>query len=433
MQELDLTPVSQFIEQRNLVPEKYRRFYMHWIRRFLLTPAANNPALSKDDCLRVYVQELSQDRKIKDWQVDQAERAVKLYLFTYLSAANGGAEAAGEADAGNAQSISATSTGKELAQMRELLRLRHYSYRTEQTYLDWCRRYFAYAAEHRLPSERTETVRAYLSHLAISKNVAASTQNQAFNALLFLFRGVYEKELGDVSKTVRAKRGQKLPVVLTRDEVRRLFECASGKHRLMLQIIYGGGLRLSELTRLRVKDIDFENQLLYVRSGKGDKDRTTLLAATVVEPLKEHLEEVRELHESDLAAGGGEVHLPDALSRKYPNAPREWSWQYVFPSGNLSRDPRSGKVRRHHISDKTVQHAMRKCIREAEIHKHASVHTLRHSFATHLLMDHVNIRQVQEYLGHKNLETTMIYTHVVKELSPKARSPLDALEPVQES
>ncbi|MFO7821821.1 MAG: integron integrase [Lentisphaeria bacterium] len=430
MQELDLTPVSQFIEQRNLVPEKYRRYYLHWIRRFLQTPAANNPALSKDDSLRGYVQELNQDVKVEDWQVEQAERAVKLYLYTYLPGTSGAGSAAGkEAEADDLPPVSA-STGKALEQMRELLRLRHYSYRTEQTYLDWCRRYFAYAAEHRLPSERTETVQAYLSHLAISKNVAASTQNQAFNALLFLFRGVFEKELGDVSKTVRAKRGQKLPVVLTRDEVRRLFECASGKHLLMLQIIYGGGLRLSELTRLRVKDIDFENQLLYVRSGKGDKDRTTLLAATVVEPLKEHLAEVRELHKSDLAAGGGEVHLPDALARKYPNAPREWSWQYVFPSGTLSRDPRSGKVRRHHISDKTVQHAMRKCIREAEIHKHASVHTLRHSFATHLLMNGINIRQVQEYLGHKSLETTMVYTHVVRELSPKADSPLDALETV---
>ena len=293
--------------------------------------------------------------------------------------------------------------------------------------MEWCRRYYRYVRAHSLAPNDTKSVQAYLSHLALKRNVAASTQNQAFNALLFLFRGVYQKELGDVSQTVRAKRGQKLPVVLTPEEVAALLAHASGKQLLILQIIYGGGLRLSELTRLRVKDIDFENQLLYIRSGKGNKDRTTLLAAAVIPALKAHLTEVYELHQSDLAAGGGAVFLPDALSRKYPSAAREWSWQYVFPSKNLSRDPRSGEVRRHHISDKAVQHAMRKCLKTAGIPKHASVHTLRHSFATHLLMKQVNIRQVQEYLGHKNLETTMIYTHVVRELSPDAQSPLDAL------
>ena len=195
----------------------------------------------------------------------------------------------------------------------------------------------------------------------------------------------------------------------------------------MLQLIYGGGLRLSELTRLRVKDIDFDNRLLYVRSGKGDKDRNTLLPEAVIPQLKSHLESVRALHRSDLSAGGGEVYLPTAIDRKYLNAATEWKWQYVFPADNLSRDPRSGKARRHHISDKAVQHGMRQALEKSDIPKQASIHTLRHSFATHLLMNGVNVRQVQEYLGHKNLETTMIYTHIVKELSPEATSPLDTL------
>ena len=195
----------------------------------------------------------------------------------------------------------------------------------------------------------------------------------------------------------------------------------------MLQTIYGGGLRVSDLVRLRVKDLDFANCFIHVRGGKGDKDRTTLLAKAVIPQLRAHLEEVRKMHETDLAAGAGDVFLPNALVRKYPTAAREWCWQYVFPADGLSRDPRSGKIRRHHISPQTVQHAMKKAMKAADIHKHASVHTLRHSFATHLLMQGVNIRQVQEYLGHKNLETTMIYTHVVRELSPDAQSPLDAL------
>lgn len=417
---VDLSDVAQFIEKRNLVTEKYIRYYLHWIKRFLEDSEASNPGLSHKDCLHIYLDKLKNDQQVEDWQVEQAERAVKIYLFTYLPAVNSN----GDEKPQELPDDSRQFADKTMNKVRELLRLRHYSYRTEQTYVEWCYRFLRYANHNKLTPTESATVKSYLSHLAIKKNVSSSTQNQAFNALLFLFRNVFEKNLENIKDTVRAKRGSKLPVVFTQKETAELFSHISGKHLLMLQLIYGGGLRLSELTRLRVKDIDLGNRLLYIRSGKGDKDRTTLLAEAVVPRLKDHLEKVHALHRSDLDAGGGEVYLPTAIDRKYPNAATEWKWQYVFPADNLSRDPRSGKVRRHHISDKTVQHGMRQALEKSGIPKQASVHTLRHSFATHLLLNGVNIRQVQEYLGHKNLETTMIYTHVVKELSPEAISPL---------
>ena len=253
--------------------------------------------------------------------------------------------------------------------------------------------------------------------------MSSSTQNQAFNALLFLFREVLRKKLDDLSGTVRAKRGTRLPVVLSVDEVQRLLSCLSGRNLLIAQLLYGAGLRLMECARLRVQDVDFEADVILVRSGKGDNDRSTMLPKAAKDGLLTHLEEVRALHEKDLAAGYGDVHLPDALARKYPNAGKEWGWQYVFPAGNLSVDPRSGKVRRHHVSDTAIQNAMKVALRQAAIVKHASVHTLRHCFATHLLMNGVNIRGVQELLGHKHVETTMIYTHVLRDVKNAPRSP----------
>jgi integron integrase len=256
---------------------------------------------------------------------------------------------------------------------------------------------------------------------------ASSTQNQAFNAILFLFRNVLGKEIGDLSNTVRAKRGLKLPVVFSVDEIKSLFAHMSGKSLLIAELLYGSGLRLMELARLRVKDIDFDANTIFVRSGKGDKDRSTVLPEAVKEKLRKHLKEVKALHEHDLTKGYGEVFLPDALSRKYPNMGKEWAWQYVFPSAKLSVDPRSGKIRRHHISDTAIQDSIKNALSKAGIPKHASVHTLRHSFATHLLQSGVNIREVQSLLGHKSIETTMIYTHVLRNMSNAPQSPLDAL------
>jgi integron integrase len=234
-------------------------------------------------------------------------------------------------------------------------------------------------------------------------------------------------DLKDLGHTVRAKRGPKLPVVLSTDEVRQLLSHLSGRNLLLVHILYGTGMRLMEVARLRVNDIDFGSNAIFVRGGKGDKDRATLLPDAVRETLRDHLEEVRKVHETDLSKGQGEVYLPEALERKYLNAGKEWRWQYVFPANNLSVDPRSGKVRRHHINPATIQNVVAEAVRETGIPKHATVHTLRHSFATHLLMNGVNIREVQELLGHKNVETTMIYTHVMRDMAHAPQSPLDAL------
>jgi integron integrase len=281
--------------------------------------------------------------------------------------------------------------------------------------------------EEKISDIATEDFRNFLSHLAVKQRVSSSTQNQAFNAILFLFRNVFGKETGNLGSTVRAKRGQKLPVVLSVDEVKSLFAHMTGKNLLIAELLYGSGLRLMELARLRVKDIDFDANTIFVRSGKGDKDRTTVLPSAVKDKLSEHLKEVKALHEQDLAKGFGEVFLPDALSRKYPKAVREWAWQYVFPSYKLSVDPRSGKVGRHHISDTAIQDSIKNALTKAGIPKHASVHTLRHSFATHLLQSGVNIREVQSLLGHKSVETTMVYTHVLRNMANAPRSPLDIL------
>jgi integron integrase len=298
--------------------------------------------------------------------------------------------------------------------------------------MDWVERFIDYTSNVKKKDVQSagldsEDIKDFLSYLALKRRVSASTQNQAFNALLFLFRDVLKIEPGDLSKTVRAKRGQRLPVTLSPEEVQKLFKHAKDLNLLILQLLYGSGLRLMELARLRVKDIDFASNLIFVRGSKGDKDRTTILPQTLKNILKSHLDEVKKLHDKDLAGGYGEVYLPDALGRKYPNALKEWGWQYVFPSSKLSVDPRSGKIRRHHISEKTVQNAVKEAVKKAGIVKHASVHTLRHSFATHLLMNGVNIREIQNLLGHKHLETTMIYTHVLRDMVSVPRSPLDNL------
>ena len=267
----------------------------------------------------------------------------------------------------------------------------------------------------------------FITCLATRRRVGASTQNQAFSAALFLCRHVLRLEVGDIAAGVRAKRGERLPVVLTSAEVGQLLSHMQGTLRLMAELCYGGGLRVMECCRLRVKDVDFDNNLLFVRTGKGDKDRSTLLAEGVKSALRTHLQRVKDLHAEDLAAGVGEAAMPDALALKYPQAGRELGWQWVFPSRSLSVDPRCGKVRRHHVSDSLLQQAVKTALRKTDIVKPVSVHSLRHSFATALLLHGVDIRQIQDYLGHKSVETTMVYTHVVKDLRNPAQSPLDQL------
>lgn len=311
------------------------------------------------------------------------------------------------------------------AEVRNVARMRHLSLRTEQAYANWIRR-FIFFHQKRHPREMGEPeIRAFISHLAVNDGVAASTQTVALSALLFLYRDVLKQELPYVSNIERARKPKRLPTVFTREETKRLLANLEGTHWLVAGLLYGSGLRLMECLRLRVKDIDLTCGQITVRDGKGEKDRITMLPEIVKQPLVSHLTKVKVVHEQDVAAGYGEVFLPYALARKYPNAAQQWGWQYVFPAAHRSIDPRSGKERRHHLSDQAVQKAVKQAIQKARIVKNGSCHTLRHSFATHLLERGYDIRTVQELLGHKDVRTTMIYTHVLNRGGKGVLSPID--------
>ena len=313
-----------------------------------------------------------------------------------------------------------------LRSVREAIRTRHFSIRTEEAYLHWIKRFILFHGK-RHPTQMAEgEVAAFLSHLAVEGQVASATQNQALNALVFLYRNVLGRPLGECTGIVRAKRPQRLPVVLTPDEVGRILRALKGIYWLIGCLQYGSGLRLLESLRLRVKDLDFEHRAILVRDGKGGKDRVVTLPDELVMPLKRHLANRRTLFERDCADGVGTVFLPYALARKYPNAPSQWAWQYVFVAETVSRDPRSGEQRRHHVDESSVQKAIRTAVREAHILKPASCHTLR-SFATHLLERGADIRTVQEQLGHTDVRTTQIYTHVLKRGGLAVKSPLGAV------
>jgi integron integrase len=311
--------------------------------------------------------------------------------------------------------------------VRDKLRAGHYSRRTEEAYLGWIRRFIKFHGT-RHPRELGEgEIAAFLESLAVAGKVAAATQNQALNALMFLYAHVLERKLGPLGEFARASRPVRLPVVLTPAEVQSLLSAMDGTHRLVAQLLYGSGLRLLEGLRLRVKDVDFARLQITVRSGKGDKDRVTMLSVAVAEPLREHLEEVRRRHAEELAAGRGEVWLPEALGRKMPSAAQSWPWQWVFPARQLSLDPETGARRRHHVHENAVQKAIQAGVQAAGLTKRASAHTLRHSFATHLLENGYDIRTVQELLGHSDVSTTQIYTHVMQKPGLGVRSPLDGL------
>jgi integron integrase len=314
---------------------------------------------------------------------------------------------------------------KLLDSVRAAARLRHLSLRTERAYSDWIKRFILFHRK-RHPSEMgAEEVRQFLSHLAVEGQVSASTQNVALCALLFLYRDVLGVELPLVEGIVRARRPTRLPVVFTRAEVAALMARLPGTYKLIAGLLYGSGLRLMEALRLRVKDLDFEYMDIPVRDGKGEKDRRTVLPRPLAEPLRSQLEKVKMLHEQDLREGFGEVYLPYALGRKYPSAASEWAWQYVFPSQKLSADPRSGVMRRHHASPDSVQREVRRALMAAGVTKHGGCHTLRHSFATHLLEDGYDLRTIQELLGHSDVRTTQIYTHVLNKGGRGVRSPLE--------
>ena len=316
-----------------------------------------------------------------------------------------------------------------LEDVRDTLRRLHYSIHTEKAYCDWILRFvrFHHLQEREaLLIESEKKVEDFLTHLAVQANVAASTQNQAFNALVFLYKRVLKHSLEGVD-AARTRKEKRIPVVLTREEVKLVLAFLEGSSDLVVKLLYGGGLRITEAVRLRVQDIDYGFKQITVRNGKGLSDRVTPFPESLAPLLHNHLERVKAIHEQDLAAGFGSVYLPHALSRKYPNAEKEWQWQYVFPSRNLSVDPRSGMTRRHHIDQSAVNKAIKQAVRKAGIVKKVSAHTFRHSFATHLLQRGTDIRTIQSLLGHKDLETTMIYTHVLKQGGEGVVSPLDDL------
>ena len=316
-----------------------------------------------------------------------------------------------------------------LEELRALMRRRHYSIHTERSYRDWVKRYVAFHGMERRedlwPGE--PKVEAFLTHLAQAGEVAPSTQNQAFNALLFLYREVLRTPWDKTIQAERAREHKSVPVVLSREEVKAVLARLGGSSQLIVKLLYGSGLRIMEAVRLRVKDVDFAMKQVTVRGGKGDVDRVTTFAASLVPLLQAHLVRVREYHEQDLAGGFGEVWLPHALGRKYPHAAREWVWQYVFPSRERSVDPQTGRVRRHHVEPAVVNKAIKAALRRAGITKVASAHTFRHSFATHLLQRGTDIRTIQALLGHKDVSTTMIYTHILQQGGQGVGSPLDDL------
>ena len=421
--ETSLQQFGEFLLRARLVREKAAPHCVRWVRRFLTRPASNEPLA--DQALR-FSEDLERGGS-QDWQVRQAEQAVRTYFVNFLKRPDWHRQPASRTVDNAPQGVDPLSA---LGELRRRLRTRHYSYRTESSYADWVRRFLAYlsAAQGRPdPLVESDGVRDYLTHLAVRQKVSASTQNQAFCAILFLCREVLGIDLEGMSNVARGKRGSHLPVVLTVPETAALLGAMRGTTWLMAALIYGGGLRVSECCELRVKDLDFDQGLVVVRGGKGGKDRSTLLAETGRDELRAHLQGSEALHRADRQAGLAGVWLPEAVARKYPNAARELGWFWVFPSRTLSTDPSAGVVRRHHLHDTVIQKAVKAAAVKAGIHKPVSVHVLRHSFATHLLLNGVDIRQIQEYLGHANVETTMVYTHVVKELRNPARSPLDIL------
>ncbi len=402
---------EQYLKNTGQVKARSLPYYVKWV-------ADCYAFLNKDFSQRVTNEEKEQflshlAKAHEDWQIKQADLAIKLYNFFLLK-------------------NSKTNSKQALAQWEILfkdtikaLRLRHRSYRTEKAYLGWLVRFKEFVKE-KSPQELTgEDVQDFLTHLAVEKKTSPSTQNQALNAILFVFRHVLKKDISGYIDAIRARQKRRLPVVLTKREVKQVFDKMSGEQRLMAMLIYGCGLRVSECIRLRIKDIDLEQGVVIVRSGKGDKDRITVLPESLKDDLITHIEKVRKVYEEDRQNNISGVFLPNALERKYPNAGKEWGWFWLFPSKSLSVDPRTNTVRRHHVHIATIQRAFKRALKEAGIEKPASVHSLRHSFATHLLEDGYDIRTVQELLGHKHIQTTMIYTHVARRNILGVRSPLD--------
>ena len=396
--------------------KKYIPYYIRWVQNgYSFLEQNHDTPLSKKQQAE-FLKHMAKTHE--EWQVKQADTALRHYsYFLSLKGMNHG-------DFLHRANNRHTALIEEF---RKSLRLRHRSYSTEKSYVFWLRSFLAFLEGNSLESLAVKDIQNFLSYLAVERSVSPSTQNQALNALIYFFRNVLDKNIGnDEIKAVRARRKARLPVVLSQAEVQNILSFMSGVTRLMAMVVYGCGLRLTECLRLRVKDVDLERGMVIVRSGKGDKDRRTVLPEMVKSDLIKQIAYARELFLTDRERNTPGVELPGALERKYPNAGKEWGWFWLFPSKTLSVDPRSGKIRRHHIHPVTLQKAFKKAMLKTGIPKQASVHSLRHSFATHLLENGYDIRTIQELLGHRKLETTMIYTHVVKKNVLGVRSPLDS-------
>ncbi len=421
------THFGEFLLKSPIVPPGKEKFIVTWVRKFF-NARGDWQNLSWPEQLPVFIK-LLDDSGFEDWQLRQADQAVRLYFVNFLKSRGLGGETVNTSVNKEASTISMEDA---LCMIRENIRLKHYARSTEKTYLKWAEQFLGYCknTDPRLSDISLITpahAKDFLAYLAVKRRVSGSTQNQAFNALIMFYRVVLNLELTDMKDAVRARSTTRLPVVFSVEEVKNILCLLQGSTGLMLKMIYGGGLRVNECCRLRLQDIDFDQKLIYVRAGKGNKDRTTILPEIIIPELKENIARVILLHNEDLSQGYGETWLPNALSRKYPNAPKEKAWQWIFPSTKLSVDPESGKVRRHHVIADVLQRTLKRTLKKSGISKNASVHTLRHSFATHLLLNGVDLRQIQEYLGHSRVETTMIYTHVVKDMRDPTTSPLDLL------
>jgi integron integrase len=443
---------QQYLEllERKGVPPRARQGYIARVETFLREVQPRALTELTPEAVTGFFQKLARQGGLADWQFRQAVEAVEFLLRDLAEAPaaarvdwtwwkEGSRERSPEhptlardlplaAEAAPGAPLSASTAPEALlATLARKLRARQYSIRTERSYVDWCRRFLRFCGEQQVQEVSPAAIERFLDHLAVERKVTASTQNLALNALVFLFKEVLAQP-PEKLQFARAKRAQLLPTVLTRAEVKALFAQMEGVYRLMAGLLYGTGMRLMEGVRLRVKDVDFGYRLITVRDGKGAKDRVVPLPERFVSELEQHLAAVQVQHQADRAAGLGEVYLPEALAQKYPKAAREWGWQYVFPSSTLARDPRSGQVRRHHLHEVSLQRAIRRAAQGAGIPKPVSSHALRHSFATHLLEAGYDIRTVQELLGHADVSTTMIYTHVLNRPGlPPVQSPADCL------
>jgi len=411
---------KKFLLGRGLVPAKKVPYFIAWANKYASYQglAADITMPVDNERIAAFLESMTKD--YEGWQINQADEALRLLIFCKQHRQRAFKPQPGDG-AEDITNIWQT-MGEE---MMRTLRLRHMAQSTEKSYMHWLRMFYGFIKAKSPSHLNADDIRDFMSHLAVTRKVSASTQNQAFNAMVFFYRHVLGVDIGEIGNAVRARPGKRLPTVLTREEVLRIFAAMEGTSLLMAQLIYGCGLRAKECFSLRVKDLDLEQNTLTVRAGKGNKDRLTVLPDKLVSTLRDHLERIRSIHEGDRRDNLPGVFLPDSLERKYPNAGKQWAWFWVFPAERISSDPRSGISRRHHAHPDRLRRQYFAAMRKADIVKHANLHTLRHSFATHLLEDGYDIRTIQDLLGHKDVKTTMIYTHVTGRNIVGVRSPLD--------